>query len=409
MGVNSKNENILRWSSCRLFLKVFRQAFGASTSNVCLVRLLNEERTRLKIVRLPPMIGKHDLTRYSITDLGNLGGADSAAFGLNNRGQVVGHADTPDEDEWGRAIKHAFLWEHGHIIELGTFADVSARRYRYQNSVAHDINDAGLIVGQANDDLDQRWPCCWQEGQAARLGTLGGRNGTANAISESGLIVGESGTVLEGGWSHAFLYRSGKMLDLGTVGGTFSHAYGVNDAEEIAGLSATTGNGGCQGFLWERGRMRGLGTNPDFMPTMAKAVNTCGQVIGVAQPQERTGLPSVSRTGTAHAFLWSTDSGMTDLGTLPGGGTSRADGINESGQIVGASDTVAPRPWHAFLWEGGQMTDLNDLIPPDAGWELISAHTINESGQIVGYGYCPPTDPVGAPRLYTHAFLLTPF
>jgi len=29
---------------------------------------------------------------------------------------------------------------------------------------------------------------------------------------------------------------------------------------------------------------------------------------------------------------------------------------------------------------------LNDLIPPDTGWELKGASEINEIGQITGYG-----------------------
>src|SRR5262249_19822311 len=46
------------------------------------------------------------------------------------------------------------------------------------------------------------------------------------------------------------------------------------------------------------------------------------------------------------------------------------------------------------------MTDLNQLIPPDSGWVLVSASAINESGQIVGYGYFQ-----GGP---SRAYLLTP-
>ncbi len=46
------------------------------------------------------------------------------------------------------------------------------------------------------------------------------------------------------------------------------------------------------------------------------------------------------------------------------------------------------------------MTDLNDFLPPDSGWELISARDINDWGWIVWYG----TNPDG----YTRAFLLAP-
>lgn len=45
------------------------------------------------------------------------------------------------------------------------------------------------------------------------------------------------------------------------------------------------------------------------------------------------------------------------------------------------------------------MLDLNDLIPPGAGWVLTDAIDINNDGQIVGNGYLD-----GAVR----AFLLMP-
>src|SRR5215213_3163155 len=48
---------------------------------------------------------------------------------------------------------------------------------------------------------------------------------------------------------------------------------------------------------------------------------------------------------------------ITDLGTLPGGNESGAYSINSRGQVVGTSTTASGR-YHAFLWEDGQMRDL---------------------------------------------------
>ena len=45
------------------------------------------------------------------------------------------------------------------------------------------------------------------------------------------------------------------------------------------------------------------------------------------------------------------------------------------------------------------MVDLNTLIDPLSGWELVTAWGINDAGQITGYGL------IGGE---THAFLLTP-
>jgi probable HAF family extracellular repeat protein len=97
---------------------------------------------------------------------------------------------------------------------------------------------------------------------------------------------------------------------------------------------------------------------------------------------------------------------VTDLGTL--GGSTPINGsvptvawdINEVGQVVGYSTTSSGEE-HAFLYSGGQMVDLNSLIPSDSGWTLVDARAINDGGQIVGWG-----DYGGYGIL--RAFLLTP-
>ena len=66
-------------------------------------------------------------------DLGTLGGANSQAFGVNNRGQVVGSSETSTSGQ-------AFLWQRGTMTGLGTLAGGS--------SGATDINNRGQVVGQ---------------------------------------------------------------------------------------------------------------------------------------------------------------------------------------------------------------------------------------------------------------------
>src|SRR5262249_48464251 len=48
---------------------------------------------------------------------------------------------------------------------------------------------------------------------------------------------------------------------------------------------------------------------------------------------------------------------------------------------------------------GGVMTDLNDLLPSNSGWEVYQASGINASGQIVGEGFHNGAQ---------HGFLMTP-
>ena len=68
------------------------------------------------------------------------------------------------------------------------------------------------------------------------------------------------------------------------------------------------------------------------------------------------------------------------------GATSDALGVNNSQQIVGNSTLVDNSTQHAFLWEDGEIIDLNSLIAPESGWELTSALEINNNGDIIGIG-----------------------
>jgi probable HAF family extracellular repeat protein len=75
---------------------------------------------------------------------------------------------------------------------------------------------------------------------------------------------------------------------------------------------------------------------------------------------------------------------MNDLGTL-GGFDSQAAGINNLGQVVGHSQGSFSGN-HGFLFSDGAMFDLNGLIDPTAGWIIVDAVDINNSGQIAAYG-----------------------
>jgi probable HAF family extracellular repeat protein len=83
----------------------------------------------------------------------------------------------------------------------------------------------------------------------------------------------------------------------------------------------------------------------------------------------------------AHAFLWTKEGGMRDLGTLPGDAKSQALGINGRRQVVGLSCGSSCR---AFYWENGVMTDLNTLVTSGSHEPLFAAGDINEIGVVTG-------------------------
>jgi probable HAF family extracellular repeat protein len=54
--------------------------------------------------------------------------------------------------------------------------------------------------------------------------------------------------------------------------------------------------------------------------------------------------------------------------------------VNDLDQVVGVSFPVG----HAFLWQNGTMTDLNQLVVPGTTLILTDAQDINDRGEITG-------------------------
>jgi probable HAF family extracellular repeat protein len=144
------------------------------------------------------------------------------------------------------------------------------------------------------------------------------------------------------------------------------------------------------GFVYSGGEVKVIPGLPGATRTTARSINDQGQVVG-------DGF-----YGTEAAFLY--ENGRTiSLGTLVGGESSGALDINNLGYVVGWSETgldpLRPLDFTATLYSEGVLLDLQSLIPADSGWVLSRAKAINDSNQIVGYGYYQ-----GERR----AFLLTP-
>jgi probable HAF family extracellular repeat protein len=121
----------------------------------------------------------------------------------------------------------------------------------------------------------------------------------------------------------------------------------------------------------------------------ATAINANGDVVGFAETVVASGA-TVTR-----AVFWAAGTGtFVDLGTLipdpqvPGAflGNSKALGINDSGVVVGSSDTTFGVS-HAFLFDPATraMTDLGSLVPATSSVPDPSvANGINNLSDVVG-------------------------
>lgn len=119
-----------------------------------------------------------------------------------------------------------------------------------------------------------------------------------------------------------------------------------------------------------------FGTNQQ----QAWAINDAGIIVGRALRAEESVF-------TAFSYDLVTQTAK-DLGVLNENFASAvAFDINGSGQIVGTSQFQnLPVVYHAFIYENGEMKDLDKLIGCNTGWRLDEANAINDSGVIVGKG-----------------------
>jgi probable HAF family extracellular repeat protein len=329
---------------------------------------------------------------YTVTDLGTFPGGDfSTALGIDELGQVTGWSGS-SVAMIGGVPGDAFLYRDGKLLDLGGFGGPGSIGYGIANDKEKDPLkwDEGKrkvrVTGSANDAQDQTHAFLYEDHFLRDLGFLpGGTTSTGFAVNSSGEVVGEADNA--DGAVQAFLYKHGNMVSLGTLGGTGGGggAFGINDQGDVTG-TANTASGAAHAFLYRHGKMIDLGTLPGGVNSAGTAINDSLQITGGSSPLDGQ---------NGHAFLWSKGK-MTDLGVLPTGNSSQGTGINAFGQVVGGSDIFIPSNLdfgppgeyisHGFLYENGQLHDLNDLIAPGSGWVLGIASGINDRGEIAGTG-----------------------
>lgn len=178
---------------------------------------------------------------------------------------------------------------------------------------------------------------------------------------------------------------------LSLPGDSTSSATAINEKGQVVGISGrcdrAVGRFSARHMvLWENDTVTDLGDLGGVAWNTPMSINQQGDIVGFAN------YPGGTTPGSfhAHAYLWTRDSGIRDLGALPGHVHSQALGINANRQVVGTSCSAGFAVCRAFLWENGVMTDLNDLAPDYSG-DLLFANDINDSGQIAGGAFDPST------------------
>ena len=288
-------------------------------------------------------------------DLGTLGGQNSwMNWGeINDFGQIVGFSETSAPDPNGEDIcgfgTHLtclpFLWQSFHMSALPTLGG--------NNGQASAINDRGQIVGFAETPTEDsgcppnliQQPVLWENGKAQPLPTVDGDpDGDAFWINEKGQAVGDSHncsqTII-----HAVSWEDGTATPLPDFGNG-SIAQGINGQGQIVGTVGSADGTTQYGALWQDGVLTNLGLLPGDFGGLASGINNKGQVVGSNFD---------SNFNWSHAFIWH-DGVMTDLNTLfPASSdlyATMANKINEREQISGMAIVLSGPDAgniHAFL------------------------------------------------------------
>jgi probable HAF family extracellular repeat protein len=368
--------------------------------------------------KLPPI-------HYHITDLGTLGGPASQALAISNDGLIAGSASLAG------GTQHAVLWYKNLKVDLGALGGSKSAGL---NSTAFFSNDFAQVVGasevSAQDKDGENFcgfgsglkclPFLWEGGMMKALPLLGGKNGQAIAINDRGQAVGvaEDGTIDKNCVAphtndfEAVLWGPGrgevqKLRPL--PGDTVGMGLWINEKGQVVGTTGSCGNSvlpplavGPHAVLWENGSVTDLGNLGEacITPCMSPTLGPLGNfALFINNKDQVFGASVLSGGETQHAFVWTRERGMKDLGTLKGDYASVALGANDKGEVVGFSFDKSGVP-RAFLRRNDVMIDLNTLLPAHSPIYALGAGLINASDEIAGVGVTGSGE--------VHAFLATP-
>lgn len=182
--------------------------------------------------------------------------------GVNDFGTAIGTnwVDLWDDDTAIYLSLHGYVGETdlGHLWNPGVVE--AGQPVVAATTSPRDISNLGLVVGNSTVAENQDHAFLWQSGTMIDLGTLGGEESQANAVNELGAVVGTAQIV--SGDSHAFLYHSllGMMVDLNvlvpeaaSLGIYLESANDINENGEIVGVARRIGTGREVGFIMSPG------------------------------------------------------------------------------------------------------------------------------------------------------------
>jgi hypothetical protein len=261
------------------------------------------------------------LDRGRVTPIEPPGAATTTfAFGINNRGQVVGGYD----DTLGRA--HGFVRDR-----FGRFTtyDVPGAF----STLVSEINDRGQLVG-SYFETEEMFQLGYKRGflldgrRLVRIDVPDALSTEVLGIDNVGRLAGETFDAATG---RGFIWQRGRFTTIPGPGNTFAGATDINERGQICGSFAESFGASTQGFLLDRGNYTTI--NPfDAALTQVFGLDIRGRVVGFTA----AGIDLADPIGLLGARGFLRDSkGRASRIDVPGAPRTLAYSMNDLGQIVG--------------------------------------------------------------------------
>lgn len=308
---------------------------------------------------------------YTVTVLPTLGGRATLPCAINDHGQIVGLAQTPD----GKS--HIFLWDRVNgMKDLGPTDETEL-----------DINNAGQIAGTTQDPNGNRVAFLWDPNDGRQLlGTLGGKTSVAWDLNNHGQVVGFSETA--DGMLHAFIWdKAHGMRQLGTLGRLGGNAHAINDTGQVIGftemLNADPGSRPQPCFWDSTDAAEALPLPNSYDYPGGAGLNNGGYVLGRMFHWEKL------RYWT---YLWRKDTGHKWLFELEHPVGPRF--LNDTNQVLYGekhyspfwrfSSKLFPPYSQYYLWDPKRGRISLDVCVSSRTGELLSVKGLNNKGCIIG-------------------------
>ncbi len=250
------------------------------------------------------------------------GGSASEAAGISSTGVIAGSGSTSD----GR--RRGLRWDSS-----GNVSVLAEPPLAGNYSATAITRDGRFIAGQLSTADGSTRVLRWDATGAVTV--LGPATGDSwfKDLNGSGEIAGR--TVIDDRYAAVKWTADGRMIELGWINSYATDVLALNGSGVSAGSGYVDASGTYAAVRWAAdGTMTRLSAD---IAGSAEDIDARGRVVG----------------GSAgKATLWAADGGRTDLGTLPGGGFSRAQLIGLDGTIAGGA-VAAGGGWHAVYWPAG--------------------------------------------------------